>query len=120
LECNANIKKREEITIDKFTAPGLWLLLIRAEGFLGHAQIWDRPAVYENFGHVCSWLARVDGRWTRPLAAFSQNQREVKYQQLMLELDKWDAPLAWRDKYLMGETIREGEIRAVKQKQTSF
>ncbi len=94
LECNANIKKREEITIDKFTAPGLWLLLIRAEGFLGHAQIWDRPAVYENFGHVCSWLARVDGRWTRPLAAFSQNQREVKYQQLMLELDKWDAPLA--------------------------
>ncbi len=51
----------------------LCLQLFRADGFLGHAQIWDRPAVYENFGHVCCVLP---------------NQREEKCQQQMLELDK--------------------------------
>ena len=39
LDSNAKGGKREEKTIDKLAAPGLCLLLIRAEGFLGHAQI---------------------------------------------------------------------------------
>ncbi len=39
LDSNAKGGKRKEKTIDKLAAPGLCLLLIRAEGFLGHAQI---------------------------------------------------------------------------------
>ena len=39
LDFNAKGGKREEKTIDKLAAPGLCLLLIRAEGFLGHAKI---------------------------------------------------------------------------------
>ncbi len=39
LDSNAKGGKREEKTIDELVAPGLCLLLIRAEGFLGHSQI---------------------------------------------------------------------------------
>ena len=45
LDFNAKGGEREEKTIDKLAAPGLCLLLIRAEGFLRYSQIRDRPVV---------------------------------------------------------------------------